>query len=268
MNAKSNSNSGSTTLVIVALTLALLAVVLTNVYIGMVRTQADADRVEVYVLDRTLYPGEKLKDRDITLKRYPGEFREIFANRVADPSVRVGDTIMRLAEQGAPLTHDLFTPPEERDLVTEINEGMRVYALPVDNRTAPGNLKPGMLVDLEAPFRISGREAIIVPVMERVRVLAVGRRDIVAESQDNSTRSRPISSFNTISIELTPLQATQMSMIQRMAVGEFILHLRNPGDAGTPKIPRGGINERLLEMLPETVLPEGVNLSDDLDLSR
>jgi len=266
MNAKDKPASGSTTLVIVALGLALLAVVLTNIYIGMVRSQADADSITVYTLTRTVYPGEKLDDDDIEPKQFPGDFDSTFSNRVKPESLqlRIDTVIRRTAEQGSPLTHDLFTEPEDREIDLRITPGMRLYALPVNNRTVPGNLRPGMIVDLEAPFRVGGK-TLVIPVLEQVKVMAVGRRDIADESNEGRGRSRPITSYDTISIELTPLQATQMSMIQRMTVGDFDLHLRNPSDRETPKIPRGGINERLLEMLPDTLLPEGANVGDDLE---
>jgi len=257
MNAKAKPTTGSTTLVIVALSLALLAVILTNVYIGMVRSQADADRITVYTLTRTVYPGDKLDEDDVQPKPFPGEFEQTFSNRVKPESLelRIGTVIRRTAEQGAPLTHDLFTEPEDRDIDLRITPGMRLYALPVNNRTVPGNLRPGMIVDLEAPFRVAGTQTLVLPVMEQVKVMAVGKRDIADETASDRGRSRPITSFDTISIQLTPEQATQMSMIQRLTVGDFDLHLRNPGDETTPKIPAGGINPRILEMLPESMTP-------------
>jgi len=258
--SKQGPKSGNTTLIIVALAMGLIAVVLNSVYISMVRNQARVDSFVVYRMTRSMLPGDTLKRRDVTEARLPTSFQDAFSNTVDEQTLdlRIGAELRRPVEQGAPLTHDLFTAPEDSDLDRMITVGKRLYPLPVNARMMPGSLRPGMFVDIEAPFRVSGNTAEVLPVMERVKVISVGKRDITDEQLDSRGRAKPIGSYHTISIEVEPAEATQLSTIQTLATGDFHLHLRNPGDDTAPKIPTGGINPRVLQLLPGS--PPALNL--------
>ena len=113
----------------------------------------------------------------------------------------------------------------------------------------PGNLQPGMFVDIEAPFSVVDGGSTVLPVMEYVRVLAVGNVSIVDQESTRGGRPRNPGSYRTISIEVEPNQATDLSMIQKIAIGDFELHLRNPADQSTPKIRAGGINPEVLRLI-------------------
>ena len=238
----------STTLVIVALLAGLIAVVLVNVYVETAKRSARPNSFTIYRLTRSLEPGDKLSQRDVEPMEADERFRDFYSNALDEAGVqtRLGETVYRPADMGAPLTYDLFRQREEDDLDRRITEGMRLVALPVNPRTLPGTLRPGMYVDIEAPFQTRAGTIKVLPVMERVRVMAVGRRSVIDEANEAGGR---MGNFSTISIEVEPRQATQLSMIEKLATGDFELHLRKPGDDTVPKIPTGGLNPDVVAML-------------------
>lgn len=236
---------------LLGLALGVVAVVLMNVYVEMVRSGSRPTAITVYRLETSVLPGDTLRERDVRAVRVPEEFEDAFGDAVDETGLaaRLGQPLQRPAERGAVLTYDLFLEPEGGNLDTLIAPDMRLIALPVNPRSLPAVLRPGMFVDIEMPFRgdDTGRLPRILPVMEYVKVLAVGRQSIAEE--DRGVSGRRSRTFSTISIEVTPEQATQLAQISAAAAGEFIIHLRNPGDPRQPKIPTGGINPVVLDLV-------------------
>jgi Flp pilus assembly protein CpaB len=235
----------------IGIVLAIVAVILMNIHVEVVRRQARPGEFTVYRLENRVRVGDTLRERDVRAVRMPEDFREAFHNAV-DPTglrARIGQPFKRAAERGGVLTYDLFIDADEANLDRLISRDMRLVALPVNARTLPGNLRPGMFVDIEAPF-VTGAAGgpRVMPVMEFVRVMAVGRRSVIDEQADAEGRQ---TTFSTISIEVTPEQATQLAMIQSVAAGDFMLHLRNPADTSQPKIPMGGINPAVLSLIDQ-----------------
>lgn len=237
-------------LVLFALGLALLAVILTNVYIEMVRRSGSEDTIGVYLLTRSVRPGDVLKQQDVQLHRFPAAFRDSFQAMGAmdkpglDIRLTTREPTQRTASQGDLLTFRLYDPPSSSELDRNIKPGHRQKSLQVNSRTLPGALREGMYVDLLAPFNLGGAVQ-VVPVIERVRVIALGSRTIY----DDTDAGRSTRSFQTITIELESDQVLQLTALERLAAGDFELHLRNPADNSTPHIPDGGVNPRLLELI-------------------
>jgi hypothetical protein len=182
----------------------------------------------------------------------PRKYRDSFDGMVLEESgegdasltAQVGLRIKLPARRNQFLTYDLFTDPSDIELDTRINPNMRLVALPVNPRTLPGSLQPGMSVDIEAQF--PGGNLNILPVMENVTVFSVGTRSIADDSTDAGRATR---NFTTISLQVTPDEATNLEKIKKMVIGDFELHLRNPSDNSTPKIPDGGINPAVLRLI-------------------
>lgn len=250
-DSPSPSDPNSTRMVVIGVIVGIVAVILMNVYVEMVRRQARPGEFIVYRLETRAQPGDRLQERDVKAVRMPEDFKEAFSNAVDSTGLRarLGEPFKRSATRGDVLTYDLFIDPEDNNLDRLISRDMRLVALPVNSRTLPGNLRPGMYVDIEAPFPGRGGVPNVLPIMEYVKVLAVGRQSVIDERTGEDSVSR---SFGTISIEVTPEQATQLSVIQSGAIGEFQLHLRNPADTSQPKIPSGGINPQVLAMIDQT----------------
>lgn len=251
-----STSPSSTRLIIVAFALAIVAVIVLNLYVSQVRRAADQAAFDVYVLTKSLLPGDRIRKEDVKTIRVPNSFKpsmgDLGAISADDLNNRIdGKTpVERSASQGDFVTYRLFeTPESRRDIDKNITPGKRLVSLPVNSRTSlPGVLREGMTVDIEAPFNLGGSIPITLAVMERVRVIALGSR-AVYDQDVNTGRARTTGSFNTITIEVTPDEATQLSMIQRLAAGDFDIQPRNPADTGTPKIKTGGINPEVLDLL-------------------
>lgn len=253
-----SDSQNNSRLLIIAVVVAIAAVIVVNLYIEVVRQQAQPKSFTIYTANRTLAVGDKLKERDYDPVQVPETFQNAFSKAIrgSDISNRNDQVIHQPVAMGEVITVAAFTDSFEDRLDRKIDRGMRAVALPVNSRTLPGTLRPGMYVDIEAPFRGSGGVVQVLPVMENVEVMAVGARSVIDEAQGESVRN---TRFSTISIQVSPENATMLSMVQKMAVGDFELHLRRPGDDTTPKIPSGGINPAVVAKIEDV---GGVNLEE------
>ena len=241
---------GSNRLVIIAAVVALAAVIVVNLYVAMIKRQVHEGKFTVYRLKTTLKPGDKLSDKDVEEVAVPKSYWSSFEGMVREDSTeddasltaQLGQRVRAAAQRNQFLTYDLFTNPNDVPLDSKINTNMRLVALPVNPRTLPGSLSPGMKVDIEAQF--PGGNINILPVMENVEVFAVGSNSIA----DDTSAGRSQRNFTTISLQVTPEEATSLEKIKKMVLGDFELHLRNPNDNSTPNIPEGGINPIVLRM--------------------
>ena len=247
----SSSNQSSTTLVIVAVCLAVFAVVVTNLYIANVRKRVEIASFEAFLLESEVRAGDTLSRNSYRVVKLPDTFESQFRDMgVLDRSslevaITTREQVQRPAREGALITRDLFTRRETAQLANQIRPGMRWTDIPINSRTAPGALAPGMYVDIEGTFIRPGGGQVVLPVMERVQVIALGERTAYDE-EGVGGRSR---SFRTMTIEVTPDEATTLGMVERIVMGEFQLHLRNPADDTLVKIPAGGINPAVIELI-------------------
>jgi len=248
----SSGTPGSNRHVIIALVLALVAVVLVNLYVAMIKRQAHEGEFVVYKLVTSYKPGQKLSKKDVKPVNIPQRFMDSFEGAVMEESsddhqaltALVGSRLLSPARRNQFLTHDLFTDPHLTEMDTRITPNMRLVPLPVNPRTLPGSLQPGMFVDIEAQF--PGGSLNVLPVMERVEVFAVGSRTVRGDASSNRRSQR---SFTSISIQVSPDDATSLEKIKKLVIGDFELHMRNPADNTTPKIPEGGINPQVLKLI-------------------
>jgi hypothetical protein len=104
-----------------------------------------------------------------------------------------------------------------------------------------------MRVDLEAPFQTAQGVVTVLPVMENVQVVALGTQTVFDEDLGRPERSPR--SFQNITIQVKPEEATQLANISRMMLGNYDVQLRNPGDEAMVKIRTGTINPEVLDLL-------------------
>ncbi len=261
-NQGSGNQQSSVILLIVSMGLALVAVVAVNLYILHIKREVEGDSFQVYTLNRTVRPGTRLSQADVNPVPMPRKYTDTFFGPSGigavdkmdlESKLAKGEIFLRAAEQNEFLTHKLFTTDDSVKLTANISPGNRLVFLPINSRMVPGTLAPGMFVDIEAPFSRGGSIPDVLTIMERVQVKAVGNRT-VADEVDASGRPRPIGGFQGISIEVTPKEATQLSEIERLAAGEFEIHLRNPIDPGTPKLLGTlGINKEVLDLVDKAI---------------
>lgn len=232
-----------------AVAVAVVAVVLQMVYVEAVRSQARPDEFTMYRLEVAVEDGERLDDDDLKAVPVPQAFRETFRDAITSDELGnyVGERFERDAQQFDVLTFDLFQQPVGETLVAEIQDGKRLIALPVESKRLRGILRPGMTVDLAAPMRTrAGAAPRMMPVMEGVRVMAVGQRSLIEERARSDDRTR---NFTHIHVQVTPEQWRTLATIEKMAVGPFELALRNPADNQRGLIPAGEINPRVIELI-------------------
>ena len=258
MPTSSQSAAGQTKVVIAAVLLALLAVILVNVYISMVRAADQPGSFTVFRLNVSVKPGDTLRSSDVTAVKVDKRFADAFktavkANAQGQP-FQLGQAFQRAASMNDVLSYNLFEPPTQNRLDLTIDPGKRGVALPVNAQKLPGDIQPGMFVDIAAPFTEPNGQTAVWPVMERVKVLLVGSQSVL--DQQNGHNRNATSSYSTITVEVTPKQALQLSQIQHLAAGEFEINLRNPGDESTPDIPGGGINPQVLQRLKSQPLEQ------------
>jgi len=246
--------AGSTKLVIIALVIAVVVVLLTNIYIEAIRRQVNESAFEVYVLTRNVQPGDTLQARDIQAQLVPERFKDSFDRLQVigkdEMALHVSqrDTIMRPSRTGDLVRHTLFRTPGLDDRATEVESGKRLIALPVNSASLPGVLQQGMYVDIEAPFFTGGSQPEVLTIMERVQIIALGTHSY-SEYDTDAPSKGPTRSYRTITIEVSPQEATDLAMILQLASGPFHLWIRNPQDTARPKLQKEGINPKVLELV-------------------
>jgi len=250
------SPEGSTRLVLIALVAALAAVILVNVYVEIARTKAIGGTFVIYKANKPLSPGDELTTRDVEAVPVPEQFWKTFETAVkrnaAGQPERVGEQLLQPLAANEIITYGHFIEDPEDRLASRIAKGKRLVALPVQSDILP-SLRVGMRVDIAAPFRGGGVAPDVLLVMEDVEILAKGQNVTVAD--DDSEARRRIGSFKTISIQVTPEQALQLSRITRVLIGPYELHIRPLGEGGERLIPGGGINPLVLEKIGEKPTP-------------
>ena len=157
---------------------------------------------------------------------------------------RLPPPLRRPARAGEILLFRHFTTPDTNAIDQKITVGKRLKVPSINSKTVPGALRVGMFVDLEAAFNTQFGVQVL-PVMERVKVIALGTATSYEAASSRVSQSR----YSSITIEVTPEQATQMNLIERIMIGDFDLTVRNPSDTTLSKIPSGGISRSVLELV-------------------
>lgn len=253
--ASSNKSLSGPQLLLISLALAGTAVLFNLLYIAKIQQQAAASTIEAYTLERTMMPGESLRAADIKTVQVPkilepGLIEMGYLDKI-QRETKIGEKITTVARRGELLTNRMFTTNDEAKL-DEISVGKRLISLAINARTAPAMLRAGVYVDLEGAFVTGGAIPEIIPIMERVEIKAVGSRTINDEAAI-AAGDKPRTStnnYNTITIEVTPNDASVLAALQRLVVGSFELQIRSPNDREAAKLAGvATINPRLVEMV-------------------
>jgi hypothetical protein len=255
------ASQGSTKLVMVAMALAILAVVLYNLSISIVRSEVRKAQFVVYKLAQEVRAGQPLSKKALQTILVPDtkEFRQAMKQlKVYDGKTLQSriDTknfkLKRTGFSGQLVTHDLF---EDQDELTgsKILEGYREYPLKIKGHSV-GAIRRGVRVDINAPLATGGEITESVLVMENVKVVALGLQSL-RESRDGNSQSR---SFSTITVEVKPQVARHLAALTRLMGGEseFELHLRNPKDVKNRETKEDQISERVIKILKKALPPE------------
>ena len=242
----------STRLIVVALILAVLAVILVQLYIQAVKSGSQEESFPVFRLRVAKDPGDELTEDDVERLTVPDRFRDSFRDIVEDNGsgepLRLGDEFTRHVEPYELLTHRLFEAVDDEADRRLIQQGFRGVALPVVAERLPEPLRAEMRVDLLAPVRSSTAQPDIMVVMENVRIVSVGDRNI---EDDRVTDTRRRGNFENITIETTPADAVLLTEISEAVqqIGVFQVLLRSPDDRQPFVVQAGGINPEVLKRL-------------------
>lgn len=249
-------DAASPKLVGLALLIAVVAVVMVNLYIIGIKRGAQEGEYEFFRLRVAKDVGQTLQIEDVDRVSVPISYRDAFRDVIepnsAGEPLRLGDPFTRRAELGEPLTTRMFddlTGDASRRLITQ---GFRGVSLPVVSKLLPDPLKAEMRVDILAPVRGPGGRREIMPVMENVRVVSVGTRNIVDETTGGGTRAA--TNFETLTVEVRPKQAVLLEAITEeiQKIGVYSVLLRSPDDQRPTLIPDsqpGELNPELLQRL-------------------
>ncbi len=187
------------------------------------------ETVSVYVSKRSLKYGERLRDEDVRVVRWPveslpeGVFHKpeaLFPKGTADNDLR---TVVRAMEKGeAILAIKVTAPGEDAGVSSRLGKGMRAFALKVDvSSGVSGFLRPGDRVDVywtgqgvNSDNERGGGE-ITQLIQTAVKLLAV---DQISDVDRNTTRVA-----RTVTVEATPQQVAALAQAQ--ATGRLALSL-------------------------------------------
>ena len=187
------------------------------------------ETVSVLVSTRSLRYGERLRDDDVRVVRWPteslpeGVFHKtemLFPNGTDESDLR---TVVRSMEKGeAILAIKVTAPGEDAGVSSRLGKGMRAFALKVDvSSGVSGFLRPGDRVDVYWTGRAlnSNNEPtggdVTQLIESSVKLLAI---DQIADQQRNTTTIA-----RTVTVEVTPRQVAALAQAQ--ATGRLALSL-------------------------------------------
>ncbi len=147
-----------------------------------------------------------------------------------------GLKLLRAVPRGRPLLKD-DVEEQNKDFADLLPKGTRAITMDVDEINSLANMvKPGNYVDLflittDPANPMNGQQ--IVPVLQRVKVLATGeqsgRRALEEETGPRGAQARR---YSNITFEVTPEQAARIALAQQL--GKVRAVLRNSEDTGAP----------------------------------
>ncbi len=242
---------------ILGMGLAGFAVFMAKDYINAYQSELATERaaralivptVDVYVANRPLRYGERLRPEDVRVVKWPenaipgGAFQKkeaLFPKGEAEQDLR---TVVRAMEKDEALMAIKVTAPgEDAGVSSRLAKGMRAFAIKVDVASGvSGFLRPGDKVDVYwtgqnyNPNGDTGGSDLTKLIETNVKIMAVDQ--IADEDRNNPTIAR------TVTVEATPLQVAGLAQAQ--ATGRLALSLVGAED--TVEIDSVEVDARIL----------------------
>lgn len=184
---------------------------------------------EVYVLERAVRYGERLRKDDVRLVRWPvdaipeGAFTseaELFGEDEED----LRSVLRAMEKDEAVLAVKVTEPGEDAGVGSRLSKGMRAFAIRVDVTSGvSGFLRPGDRVDVYWTGRTPGSGNDITKLIDTsVRIIAI---DQIADED----RSSPLVA-RTVTVEISPQQVAALAQAQ--TTGRLSLSLVGAEDDG------------------------------------
>jgi pilus assembly protein CpaB len=223
---------------IVAISMGVLAFVLTRLYIQSEREAlfASATKVPIVVASEDLAVGTVLTSQNLRVREVfeAGLGRQVF--RADQQRFLIGKTLRYPLRANSPVdwVHVGANLDELQGLASTIRSGMRAISVPVSNETAvSGLVRPNDSVDILGTFSFLDEDnpgemkTVTFTVLQDVVVLATGQETARAELEISGGNRR--SSYSTITISVFPEEAELLAFAMNVK-GTLTLSLRNPND--------------------------------------
>jgi len=241
---------------ILGMALAGFAVYMAKDYINIYQAELAVERaarsqivptVDVYVVNRTIRYGERLREGDIRLVKWPESAIPAGTYSTKDALFPEGTEVLRtvlraMEKDEAILAIKVTGPGEDAGVSSRLGKGMRAFAIKVDVASGvSGFLRPGDHVDIywtgknfTANDDGSSPGEVTSLIEASVKILAVDQ--IADEQRNNPTIAR------TVTVEATPLQVAGLAQAQ--ATGRLALSLVGAED--TDEIGSVEVDSRIL----------------------
>jgi pilus assembly protein CpaB len=187
----------------------------------------DVETAPIYVAVHNINLGDPIDASMVSLQEWPKD--RIPPGAVSQLDDLKGRRPRTAIIQGEPiLDGKLLKPGQLSDPITSIPKGFRLKTISVDaTKSAAGLLSPGDRVDIQVFVKLGSHNgadnAKSKVILQNIRVFAVDQT--VQRSRDGGDEH---TIAKTISLLLTPEQATKMNLAEHM--GEISLIPRNPDD--------------------------------------
>jgi Flp pilus assembly protein CpaB len=238
MSPQVNKPVEGTRLVLIALGMALLAVLVTFVWVQQIKKSHEAQTMQVYLLTRDVHHGELITAaRDVEAQDVPkgGKIETAFTKMHA----ATRDTIENFngkywgqdASQGQLVTDTLFNAQASTSVIPPPDRDKAHIAVPVTDSKNAGDIRPGDYVELRAPFRGPNGVPKMTTVIEKVKIIQLG-----AESEDAGRNSARTPSYRSATLEIDREDVSELDDISKSISGEFEMVLINPQVVATTRI--------------------------------
>ncbi|MEM1353601.1 MAG: hypothetical protein AAGH88_01825 [Planctomycetota bacterium] len=223
-------NAGSTQLVVVGVVLAVIAVVLVNVYVEMRAASQNEDTVTVFRFKVAKDRGDIIKEGDLETIEIPSDFEDAFGDAMSPSSLDAempeggwGETLNQSVRKNEVLRFSMVQSGTLDSAGRDVDRGTRIFALKVDSSEQPRNLARGDYIDVLGEF---GRGTGVMYVAQRLEVVQVGDR-LNSQSEDGSRVLR----YNNISIQVSPDEVLSLKALEKLTVNEqFSITVRADDD--------------------------------------
>ncbi len=179
--------------------------------------------VDVVVPNRAMVRGEILLSSDLSVRQIPEKYADSNTVNGSNYEVAIGQRIDFDIDEGRPLLWAHLEGGLTPTFSGKVEDGLRAMTVRVDEiNSISGFLQPKDKVDLFLSFGVGAKQQIL-PLIQRLNVIATGVQTMVDKSSGGTTRN-----FSTITVHVSPEDGQRITLAQQ--VGKLTAMLRNPDD--------------------------------------
>jgi len=179
--------------------------------------------VEIVVPNRALKRGEILLASDLSIREMPEKYADSHSVTGGTYEIAIGQRLDFDVDEGRALLWAHLEGGLTPTFSGKVEDGYRAMTVRVDEiNSLSGFLQPGDKVDLLLSHG-SGSSYQILPLIQKLDVIATGVQTIVDKSSSGSARA-----FSTITVHVSPINGQKITLAQQ--VGKITAMLRNPED--------------------------------------